>query len=269
MVYQFYKYEGCGNDFVIIDERTDWIQLTEEQITALCDRRFGIGADGLLSLRNHPEHDFQMVYYNSDGSRATMCGNGARCLSAFAHKMNAIGIKGSFLADDGKHSAEILWIEDAVSQVAISMIDATPDFVSDDHVSINTGTPHYALFVDDIETADVINTGRNIRYNPQFEPIGTNVNFVQITAFGIAVRTYEKGVEDETLACGTGVTASAMAASIRTGKNSFDVKALGGNLHVSFDKDGDTFTNVILTGPARLVYSGQFDLQTIQHDIRI
>ena len=269
MVYPFYKYEGCGNDFVIIDERTEWLQLTEDQIAALCDRRFGIGADGLLSLRNHPEHDFQMVYYNSDGSRATMCGNGARCLSAFAHKMNAIGIKGSFIADDGKHTAEILWIEDAVTQVAISMIDATPDHVSDDHVSINTGTPHYVLFVDDIESADVVNTGRKIRYNPQYEPVGTNVNFVQMTPSGISVRTYEKGVEEETLACGTGVTASTMAASFRTGSTSFDVKASGGNLHVSFNKKGNTFTNVILTGPARLVYSGQFELETIQHNKRV
>lgn len=269
MVYQFYKYEGCGNDFVIIDERTDWLQLTEDQIAALCDRRFGIGADGLLSLRNHPESDFQMVYYNSDGSRATMCGNGARCLSAFAHKMNALGNKGTFIADDGPHTAEILWVEDAVTQVAISMIDATPDQVTAKHVSINTGTPHYVIFVDDIETTDVVTIGRKIRYNPQFEPAGTNVNFVQTTTEGIIVRTYEKGVEEETLACGTGVTASAMAASLRSGKKAFDVKARGGILHVSFDKEENTFTNVILTGPARLVYSGQFDLQTIQHDKRI
>jgi diaminopimelate epimerase len=269
MVYQFWKYEGCGNDFVIIDERTDWLQLTESQIVAICDRRFGIGADGLLSLRNHPEYDFQMVYYNSDGSRATMCGNGARCLSAFAHKMNAVGNKGGFIADDGPHTAEILWTEDAVTQVAISMIDATPDQITSDHVSINTGTPHYVLFVDDIEHTDVQKIGSEIRFNPQFAPIGTNVNFVQTTPEGIIVRTYEKGVEAETLACGTGVTASAMAASLLSGKMSYDVKARGGNLHVSFDKKENTFTDVILTGPARLVFSGQFNLQTIQYDKRI
>ena len=263
MVYQFYKYEGCGNDFVIIDERTVGQQLTQAHITALCDRRFGIGADGLLLLRTHPDFDFQMLYYNADGSRATMCGNGARCLSAFAYKKKAISNKGSFIADDGPHTAEILWTEDAVTQVAISMTDATPDEVTADHVIINTGTPHYVLFVDNVETTDVLTIGKMIRYKPQFAPIGTNANFVQITPGEIIVRTYEKGVEDETLACGTGVTASAMAASFLTGKTSFDVKVRGGNLHVSFDKSENTFTNVVLTGPARLVYSGKFDLQTI------
>jgi diaminopimelate epimerase len=269
MVYQFYKYEGCGNDFVIIDERTEWLHLTESQIAAICDRRFGIGADGLLSLRNHPEYDFQMVYYNADGSRATMCGNGARCLSAFAHKMNALADKGTFIADDGPHTAEILWIEDAVTQVAISMIDATPDQITLNHVSINTGTPHYVLFVEDIEQTDVQKTGSAIRYDPQFAPLGTNVNFVQITVDGLIVRTYEKGVEAETLACGTGVTAATMAASLLSGKTAYDVKARGGNLHVSFEKTAHLFTNVILTGPARLAFSGQFDLHTIQHDKRI
>ena len=263
MVNQFYKYEGCGNDFVIIDERTVGLQLTTAHIAALCDRRFGIGADGLLLLRTHPDFDFRMLYYNADGSRATMCGNGARCLSAFAHKMNAIDNMGRFIADDGPHTTEILWIEEDVTQVAISMKDATPDEVTAEHICINTGTPHYVMFVEDIETTDVVTTGRKIRYSSQFVPIGTNVNFVQITPGAIIVRTYEKGVEDETLACGTGVTASAMAASLLTGKTDFEVKVRGGNLHVSFDKIETTFTNVVLTGPARLVYSGQFDLQTI------
>ena len=264
MVIQFYKYEGCGNDFVIIDERSGELQLSESQIAAICDRRFGIGADGVLLLGNHAEYDFQMVYFNADGSRATMCGNGGRCLSAFAHKMNAMGDKGKFIADDGPHTAEIQWIEDTITQVAISMKDATPQEVSAQHIFINTGTPHYVLFVDDIETADVVETGRKIRNNSQFAPTGTNVNFVQLAPGEIFVRTYEKGVEEETLACGTGVTASAMAASLRTGFTDFDVKARGGNLHVSFDKKEHTFTNVILTGPARLVYTGEFDLQSIQ-----
>ena len=264
MLIEFYKYEGCGNDFVIIDERFGGLQLTESQITAICDRRFGIGADGLLLLGNQAGYDFQMIYFNADGSRATMCGNGGRCLSAFAHKMNAMGEKGNFIADDGPHNAEIEWIEDTVTQVALGMKDATPQEVSAQHIFINTGTPHYVLFVDDIETADVVNTGRKIRNNPQFGPAGTNVNFVQLTPTEILVRTYEKGVEEETLACGTGVTASAMAASLRTGLTAFDVKTRGGNLHVSFDKQEHTFTNVVLTGPARLVYSGQFDLQSIK-----
>jgi diaminopimelate epimerase len=263
MVVQFYKYEGCGNDFIIIDERTVDLQFTALHIAALCDRRFGIGADGLLLLKAHPDFDFQMLYYNADGSRATMCGNGARCLSAFAHLKKAIGTQGRFIADDGPHTAQILWVEDAISQVAISMKDATPEEISAEHVFINTGTPHYVLFVDDVETTDVVAIGKKIRYNPQFAPIGTNVNFVQRTPGEIIVRTYEKGVEDETLACGTGVTASAMAASLLTGETSFDVKARGGKLHVSFNKRDNTFTNVVLTGPARLVYSGQVDLQTI------
>jgi diaminopimelate epimerase len=259
MNYQFFKYEGCGNDFVIIDDRANKLELSTETITHLCDRRFGIGADGLLLLRSIPEYDFRMVYYNSDGSRATMCGNGARCISAFAHKMDALKTTGSFIADDGPHSTEILFTEDNETQVAISMKDATPDQFTPEHLFINTGTPHYVLFVDNIKTADVIATGRKIRYNPEFAPVGTNVNFVQILPHGIVVRTYEKGVEDETLACGTGVTASAMAASLKTGLTSIPVKVMGGNLHVSFDKKGDTFTNVILTGPARLVFTGEIN----------
>jgi len=263
MGYQFYKYEGCGNDFVIVDERIKELKLTESQIVTLCDRRFGIGADGILLLRNHPEYDFQMIYYNADGSRATMCGNGARCLSAFAHKINAIGVKGKFIADDGPHSTEILWIEDAVTQVAITMKDATPDQSTEEHVFINTGTPHYVLFVEDINAIDVVATGRKIRYDQQYAPVGTNVNFVQLTPKEILVRTYEKGVEDETLACGTGVTASAMAAALKTGKNAFDVKVKGGHLHVSFIRKDNAFTHVVLTGPARLVFQGEFDLQNM------
>jgi diaminopimelate epimerase len=260
MNYKFYKYEGCGNDFVIIDDRANKLELSAETITNLCDRRFGIGADGILLLRSTPGYDFRMVYFNSDGSRATMCGNGARCLSAFAHKMGAAKTTGSFIADDGPHTSEIIYIEDAETQVAISMKDATPDQYTPEYLFINTGTPHYVLFVDDIKTADVVSIGRKIRYNPEFAPVGTNVNFVQILPEGIIVRTYEKGVEDETLACGTGVTASAMAASLKTGSTSIPVKVMGGNLHVSFNKKGDTFTNVVLTGPARLVYTGEITI---------
>lgn len=260
MNYQFYKYEGCGNDFVIIDDRKNKLELSTEIISNLCDRRFGIGADGLLLLRSTPDYDFRMVYFNSDGSRATMCGNGARCLSAFAHRMGALKTTGSFLADDGPHTAEIIYLEDAKTKVAISMKDATPDQYTPDHLFINTGTPHYVLFVDDINNVDVVNIGRKIRYNPEFAPVGTNVNFVQILSEGIVVRTYEKGVEDETLACGTGVTASAMAASIKTGATSVPVKTMGGNLHVAFSKKDDTFTNVILTGPARLVFTGEINI---------
>lgn len=260
MNYQFYKYEGCGNDFVIIDDRTNKLELSAEIIANLCDRRFGIGADGLLLLRAAPDYDFRMVYFNSDGSRATMCGNGARCLSAFAHKMGAVKTTGSFIADDGPHTTEIIYIEGSETQVAISMKDATPDQYTPEYLFINTGTPHYVLFVDDIKTADVISIGRKIRYNPEFAPVGTNVNFVQILPEGIIVRTYEKGVEDETLACGTGVTASAMAASLKTGSTSIPVKVMGGNLHVSFDKKDNTFTNVVLTGPARLVYTGEITI---------
>ena len=257
MNYQFYKYEGCGNDFVIIDDRANKLELSVDTIARLCDRRFGIGADGLLLLRSMPEYDFRMVYFNSDGSRATMCGNGARCLSAFAHKVGAIKTTGRFIADDGPHTAEIIYIEDTETQVAISMKDATPDENTADHLFINTGTPHYVLFVDDIKTVDVVSIGRKIRNNPEYTPIGTNVNFVQFLSEGIVVRTYEKGVEDETLACGTGVTASAMAASLKTGSTSVPVKVLGGNLHVSFNRKDNTFTDVVLTGPARLVYTGE------------
>ncbi len=260
MNYQFFKYEGCGNDFVIIDDRSNKLELSAETISNLCNRRFGIGADGLLLLRTAPQYDFRMVYYNADGSRATMCGNGARCISAFAHKMDALNTTGSFMADDGPHTSEIIYTEGSETQVAISMKDATPDQYTSDHLFINTGTPHYVIFTDDIHSVDVVTTGRKIRHNPEFAPVGTNVNFVQILPKGIIVRTYEKGVEDETLACGTGVTASAMAASLKTGSTSIPVKTMGGNLHVSFTKKGDTFTNVILTGPTRLVFTGEINI---------
>lgn len=260
MNYQFFKYEGCGNDFVILDDRTNKLELSVEIISNLCDRRFGIGADGLLLLRSTPEYDFRMVYYNADGSRATMCGNGARCLSAFAHKMGTLKSSGSFVADDGPHTAEILYTEGAETQVSISMKDATPDQNTPEHLVINTGTPHYVLFVDDIKTVDVVSIGSKIRYSEEFAPIGTNVNFVQLLPHGIVVRTYEKGVEDETLACGTGVTASAMAASLKTGLTSIPVKVMGGDLHVSFTKTGTSFTNVVLTGPARLVFEGEINI---------
>jgi diaminopimelate epimerase len=259
MQLQFDKYQGTGNDFILIDNRKSSIKLSVAQIAFLCDRRFGIGADGLMLLENADGYDFRMVYYNADGNESTMCGNGGRCIVAFAKKLGVVGNNASFIAIDGAHTATVN--EDGT--VSLQMQDVQEVLYADGYTQLNTGSPHYVVFVDDVTTTDVFNTGRSIRNSERYRPKGINVNFVQrLTDSSIHVRTYERGVEDETYSCGTGVTAAAIAASRNaTGHICTDIKTPGGNLLVSFDKkDASHIVNVILHGPATFVYTGSIEL---------
>ena len=254
MQIDFYKYQGTGNDFVVIDDRMHQFDVTdEEKIRAICNRRKGIGADGLLLLRNHEDADFEMLYFNSDGKQGSMCGNGGRCLVDFAHLLGIIEDNCTFFAKDGFHEAK--WTKEWVE---LKMIDVFEVEVNDDFVYLDTGSPHFVKFVNDLENYPVFEQGSSIRYNERFKLNGTNVNFVEIQGTEFKVRTYERGVEDETLACGTGVTAVAIAAHASNKKinNPLLVSTLGGTLKVLFEDIGGVYKNVWLVGPAKLVYKG-------------
>jgi diaminopimelate epimerase len=252
----FYKYHGTGNDFILFDNRNGQINLTNEQVALMCDRHFGIGADGLMLLEHADGYDFRMVYYNSDGNEGTMCGNGGRCITAFAKRLGLINDTANFIAIDGPHTATI----NADGLISLHMKDVATMDISDDHTILDTGSLHYVLWVNDVVGADVFGIGRRIRNQPEFQPRGTNVNFVQrVAADTLLVRTYERGVEDETLSCGTGVTASAIASiGTSTGTFNINIETPGGNLSVAFSKGTATLaTNVVLSGPAAFVYKGE------------
>lgn len=260
MKIQFYKYQGTGNDFVILDNRNkQYDGLTKDQVEFLCDRRFGIGADGLMLLNTRAGFDFEMKYYNSDGRESTMCGNGGRCLTKFANDIGLVQTDYKFLAVDGEHEASI----NTDGTVALKMNDV--DEVKYDHGNfvLNTGSPHFVTLVNDVMHYDVFKKGREIRNSNEFKDKGINVNFVQQTeeADKIIVRTYERGVEDETLSCGTGVTASALVCSHNdNGFNRVEVKTKGGDLSVEYDKIGDSYKNVWLNGPAVKVFEGTLEI---------
>jgi diaminopimelate epimerase len=260
MKIEFYKYQGTGNDFVILENRDNkYDNLTREQVKHICDRRFGIGADGLMLLSNHTELDFSMIYFNADGNESSMCGNGGRCLVKFAKNQGMYKVAYHFMAIDGEHEAEI----DMREIVRLKMKDVDEVDYHSGYALLNTGSPHFVKFASNVEDIDVVETGREIRYSKQFEKEGINVNFVEtIDDDGIFVRTYERGVEDETFSCGTGVTASAlMNAHNENGFNRVEVKTPGGNLSVEFDKiDEDHFKNIWLCGPAEFVYKGEIDI---------
>lgn len=259
MKLHFYKYQGTGNDFILLDNRTDAIRLTEEQVALLCHRRFGIGADGLMLLEQAPGMDFRMVYYNADGSESTMCGNGGRCITAFAAKLGLVEKEASFIAIDGPHHATI----HTDATISLQMQDVTRIDCYADHAELNTGSPHYIQWVDDAAATAVFDEGRRIRNLEQFGPKGINVNFVQkLAADQLFVRTYERGVEDETMSCGTGVTAAAIAnAGDKTGNFTTGINTPGGILTITFRKDtANTATEVILTGPATFVFEGDIEL---------
>jgi diaminopimelate epimerase len=252
----FYKYQGTGNDFVMIDNRQDTFPKNDTKLIAyLCDRRFGIGADGLILLENHAELDFKMVYYNSDGNESSMCGNGGRCLVAFAKQMNVISDEATFEAVDGLHFATI----DKDGIVSLQMTDVDDIKVENNYTFLNTGSPHHVTLVDDLQNFEVKSEGSKIRYSDLYGNVGSNVNFVKQLENNIfSVRTYERGVEDETLSCGTGVTAVAIA-MYKTGKSSskeIDLNVEGGKLKVKFDVENNKFTNVFLIGPATFVFEG-------------
>jgi diaminopimelate epimerase len=263
MKMHFYKYQGTGNDFVMIDNRHDTFPKNDTKLVErLCDRKFGIGADGLILLEKHPSLDFKMVYYNSDGNESSMCGNGGRCLVAFAKQMKVIDDKATFEAIDGLHFATI----DDNGIVSLQMTDVSDVKVEDNYAFLNTGSPHHVTLVNDLANFDVKNEGAKIRYSDLYGKTGSNINFVkQLEKDIFVVRTYERGVEDETLSCGTGVTAVALA-MFKTGRTNIkevDLHVEGGKLKVKFDVENDKFTNVFLIGPATFVFNGKINLNEI------
>lgn len=263
MIIEAYKYQGAGNDFVILDNRDSKYRLDNSQVKLLCDRRFGIGADGLMLLGKSEKHDFSMTYYNSDGAESTMCGNGGRCLVAFAAHMGLS--KFDFEAVDGFHTAQIKDFGKHCCTVRLKMIDVTQwKRYSEKSWYLDTGSPHYVEFVDDVKNYPVEEKGKYWRHHSDFQG-GTNVNFVEfISESHLFVRTFERGVEAETFACGTGVTASAIAACLYTGggREKFDITAPGGELSVDFkyDKKKGLFRDVYLTGPAVFVFKTDIEL---------
>jgi diaminopimelate epimerase len=262
MEIQFTKYHGTGNDFILIDNRSGKFNLTKSQIAYLCHRQFGIGADGLITISDLPGFDFQMKYYNSDGGEGTMCGNGGRCITAFAGTRGVINKKARFSAIDGEHYSEVLAVNGNEFNVSLKMADVEEFHQVDDGFIIDTGSPHFVRFVDDIEKVDVYKEGKNLRWEQRFQPGGINVNFVEIKDDHLIVRSFERGVESITLSCGTGVTAAALAAStlIHKDRKYFDIKTYGGDLKVRFSKAGSKFTDIWLEGPAIKVFDGKIEI---------
>lgn len=255
---QFYKYQGTGNDFIIIDNRGKDLHktLSTKQIATWCDRRFGIGADGLMLLTDLDGYDFQMIYYNSDGRESSMCGNGGRCITAFAKKMGIIKDKYHFLAIDGEHEAMIA--ENGLVKLKMSRPQGFHLYNSNEFW-LNTGSPHYVILAEeDVDSLNMVEIGQKIRYNEEFAAEGTNVNLVNIVERGkLKVRTYERGVEDETLSCGTGVTACAYSYVIwHNSIEKVTVSTRGGELSVEI-KDFDKETEAVwLVGAATFVFEG-------------
>jgi diaminopimelate epimerase len=266
MLFSFYKCHGTGNDFIILDDRKKKFPYKNVKlISGLCNRRTGIGADGLILLRGHAQTDFEMLYYNADGKTGSMCGNGGRCAAALAYKLGVAGKKSRMKTIDGIHTAEILSAdnENENFRVKISMNDVSGVKKFNDCIFIDTGSPHCVLFVNDVDKADVMAEGRKLRYDKRFLPGGANVNFVVKGKDKLQVRTYERGVEDETLSCGTGVVASALISSLNGkpgGKKTVDVKTPGGDLKVHFTHNNSNFSNIFLEGPAVVVYTGNIDI---------
>jgi len=257
-VVHFYKYQATGNDFLLIDNRQKNHAFTADQVAALCHRRFGIGADGIILLNLDPQTDFRMVYRNADGSES-FCGNGCRAIVDFAHRLGHIGKTTTFTAHDGTHVAQIL--EDGNIRVSLRDVAASEEKTPGEFF-INTGTEHHVRFVTGLDTYPVVDEGRKLRYNRELYPRGTNANFVEKIGEQVAFRIYERGVEDETLSSGSGATASALVAANRYNLSSpLLVKARGGFLLIEFKRQNDgSFTGVYFIGPAQLVFETRIDL---------
>ncbi len=307
MKFVFSKYHGTGNDFILIDNRDATIHLSQEEIKRLCDRHFGIGADGLMFLTAGTGHDFGMKYFNSDGKESTMCGNGGRCMTAFARALGIIEQNADFTAIDGEHEAMILDQTGPKTMVKLKMSDVPSTkyltskitntesslFLRPSSFVLNTGSPHLVLFTENVSAVDVVAEGRKHRNNPEFAPDGINVDFVEKREQRLFVRTYERGVEDETLSCGTGVTAAALAYAswqiavgskqeasgsmpladnrdviarnevtkqTRTGTK-IEIETPGGQLTVSFRRGKSNFTDIWLEGPAEFVFKGETEVR--------
>lgn len=254
---RFSKYQGAGNDFILVDNRDNAFDRADEALVEkLCNRRFGIGADGLMLLQTRENYDFEMIYYNADGREGSMCGNGGRCIVAFAHDLGIITDKTVFLAVDGIHHASL-----SADLVNLQMIDVT-DFARDGEAYLlQTGSPHYVEFVKNLQDKNVFQDGYAIRNNATYGKEGINVNFIEAEGDGYFLRTFERGVEDETYACGTGATAAAMAVALQQnleGDINIPIRVLGGQLYISFHKQGKHFTEVFLKGPAQFVFEGNY-----------
>ncbi|MDA9339924.1 diaminopimelate epimerase [Polaribacter sp.] len=256
MNFNFYKYQGTGNDFIMIDNRTEiFPKENVEVISNLCNRHFGIGADGVILIENDTKQDFKMIYFNADGSQ-TFCGNGGRCAVAFAKDLNIIKNKTTFIAFDGPHLAEI-----KNNIVSLKMIDVDNIRIQENSVFVYTGTQHHVEMVDSLDDYPVYEKGKKIRVS--YDAPGSNVNFVeQINDSTFRVRTYEKGVEDETLACGTGVTAVAIAMhkTKKTTSNLISLPVEGGALEVSFTEENGHYKDVYLQGSATFVFKGEIQI---------
>jgi diaminopimelate epimerase len=271
MKVHFYKYQATGNDFILIDNRDGRIAFTVDQIEKICDRRFGVGADGLIQIEKDPTHDFKMVYYNRDGSQS-LCGNGTRAAVKMASSLGLVNGKAEFSAYDGVHSAALL--KNGSIRVRMNDVREWKDLKGD--IFMNTGSPHYIRYVRNLKDFPVVEEGRAIRYSDDFKPGGTNVNFVELLGNNtLFIRTYERGVENETLSCGTGVTAAALAASFKGYTSPVDVQVMGGRLSVEFKfsqsgllsgqgapsvGQAGIFEEIFLTGPAKMVFEGDLEL---------
>jgi len=258
----FYKYQGTGNDFVVIDNRAK-TYLTRSDVALveqICDRKFGIGADGLILLQNKEGYDFEMIYFNADGRESSLCGNGGRCICAFAKFLGIIEREAYFLAIDGPHHA----IVEGNDWVELKMMDVGDIEQGEDYFLLDTGSPHYVIFVEDVDDIDVVENGQAIRYSKRFKKEGVNVNFVEKTKDGIIVATYERGVEDETLSCGTGVTAAAIAYQLLKTNGQparVPIQTKGGNLEVRLTQNGDDqFKEIWLCGKGQQVFEGVIEI---------
>ena len=255
MIIEFYKYQGTGNDFIMIDDRTNEFDGNDiELIAALCERRMGIGADGLILLREHENFDFEMIYFNADGRQSSMCGNGGRCIIAFAQMLGMISAETTFMAIDGEHKGKIM--DDGI---ALEMLDVSKIEGVGDGLVVDTGSPHYIEMVDDLEYMDVNKEGKRIRNSAPFKKEGINVNFVLDTN-ELQIRTYERGVEAETLSCGTGVVATVIALHYANciEETLVNVKTKGGELTVSFEEFNGSYRNIWLSAEASMVFAGEF-----------
>jgi diaminopimelate epimerase len=264
MRFEFFKYQATGNDFVILDNRDRRFHFSINEIRQICDRKFGVGADGLMLIEPHDTLDFNLQYYNSDGSQS-LCGNGSRAAMSLASKLGLVNGSGIFNAFDGAHEAQVI----TPDYIRLKMGDVHGVKRVGDDLTLNTGSPHYIKFVPSAATVAVYELGKSIRYSEPFAPGGINVNFVELQENNtIFVRTYERGVEDETLSCGTGVTAAALAASFHGYRSPVKIKTLGGELSVDFkvgdsgqnSGQPDTFHDIHLSGPAKMVFKGELEL---------
>lgn len=259
MQINFFKYHGAGNDFILIDNRKNSFKLSTAQIKQMCDRRYGIGSDGLMILENSLDYDFKMKYYNSDGNEGSMCGNGGRCIIAFAKDLSIISSKATFIAIDGVHKAIINECTNNVCDISLNMNDVSNIDIDNNTYFLDTGSPHHIEFVSKLSKIDIYNKGKEIRNSEKYKSIGgTNVNFIESKGNILHIRTYERGVEAETHACGTGATAAAIAFAINNQQfdNEIILKALGGTLRVSFDYKNNIFSSVVLSGPTEFVFNG-------------